>query len=86
MSGSELQKVLADLRSPGVWFELGVLFACIGVAYLFTRWLAYRFALAAAVRVRDQRLAQGVRQAQVIHDQTARFVCEDAVDPRNRLH
>lgn len=48
MNGGELQKVLADLRSPGVWFELGVLLACIGVAYLFTRWLGYRFALAAA--------------------------------------
>lgn len=45
----ELQQVFTDLRSPGVWFELGVLLVCLGVAYLFTRWLAYRLTLASEV-------------------------------------
>lgn len=37
-----LEHVFADLRSPGVWVELGALMFCIGLAYLLTRWIASR--------------------------------------------
>jgi hypothetical protein len=41
---------------------------------------------AAALRVGREGGLEFLRQTQVIHHESARFVLEDAVDPRDRLH
>ena len=49
----QLQQVLADLRSPGVWTELLVLVSCVALAYGFSRWLGKRWLPSQASETQD---------------------------------
>ena len=43
-NAGELRRLLTDLQGPGVWIEIGVLAACLLLAYGVARWLARRVA------------------------------------------
>ena len=43
-AAGELRRLLTDLQGPGVWIEIGVLAACLLLAYGVARWLARRVA------------------------------------------